>query len=475
MQATSRPHAKHAPASADHSQKPVEAASESPVTETDELKIIEFPKASWPAVALDLQPVTKGSFEQPLELTGKIALNEDHIAHLFPLVEGRVERVHVQFGQKVKQNDPIVVVQSQQVGQAKLQLFQDRLQRDFAVTKDEWTRTVSKNTLSLIHLIREGAQIAEIEKQLRDRPIGQYRDQLMTAYISHYKAGRHLERLEPLSEQGAITGKQLLEAQAEFNASRASLQSLIEQVQRDAEQAAIISAQTVQELQTRVAVDEANLRILGLDDDDLTDIDPVKHQKTLSHYTMKAPFDSTILTKDVVLMERVGPERQIASLADLSTVWVTTDLYEEHLSLLPKLAGKELQFRCQVWPERVFKATIFYTGDLVQETTRTLTLRALADNSEGLLKPGLFINVKFPSLKEDNVLQLPALAVQEHENQQFVFVYRGEDEFEKRPITVGARSGSTVEVLSGVREGEQVVVNGAFTLKSRLLADLLSE
>ena len=146
-----------------------------------------------------------------------------------------------------------------------LQLYQDRLQRDFAVTKDRWTQAVSTNTQEMIKLIRNGAEIEDIEKQLQrsaDRRLSRQADDGLHQPLQVAKA---TSTASPhLSKDGTVAGEQLVEAEAERNAARATLQSLVEQIQQDAQQASSISTQSVKELQTRVSVDETNLKILGV-------------------------------------------------------------------------------------------------------------------------------------------------------------------------------------------------------------------
>jgi cobalt-zinc-cadmium efflux system membrane fusion protein len=305
--------------------------------------------------------------------------------------------------------------------------------------------------------------------------MGEYRDKLMSAYIDHYRSRRHLDRLSPLAKEGAVTGKQMLEAEADWNASRTTLQSLVEQLEQDARQQSITSSQMVKELQTRVAVDETNLKILGFSDAELAGVDPARQGESISHYPIHAPFDGTIISKDVVLFERVGPETQILSIADLSTVWVTADIYEEHLPLLPQLTGQPIRLYSGAWPGKVFEARVFYTGDLVAESSRTISLRAVADNADGLLKPGMFVSVELPSLQAADVLQVPLSAVQDHEGKAFVFVHTGAETFVRRDVTLGRRNAEAVEIVAGLRRGEIVVTGGGFALKSRMLASLLEE
>ena len=443
--------------------------------EADDKGYIVFPKDSWSAAGLATQAVTTESFTVKIELTGKVTLNEDRVSHIFPLVDGRVDEVKVQFGQRVRKDDLLLVVQSKEVGQAKLKLFQNRMQLEFAATRNQWIQSVADNTKLLLNLIRSRAEITDIEAQLKDRPLGEYRDRLMTAYIDNYRAEKNLERLGPLAKDGVVAGKQMLEAESGSKAARATLQSLVEQIAQDSQQAAIVSAQTMRELQTSVSVDETNLKILGFKDEDLVSIDPEHEGQTIAHYPIVAPFDGTVISKDAVLLERVGPERQILSIADLSTVWITTDIYEEHLPLLNHLDDKTIYLRSNAWPGKTFEATIFYTGDVVNEASRTVSMRALADNKDGHLKPGMFLTVEFPDVAQTKVVQVPEAAVLDFEGKSFVFVHVEGDNFERRDVNTGRRNENSIEILSGLKEGEVVVRSGGFALKSQMLSELLSE
>ena len=159
----------------------------------------------------------------------------------------------------------------------------------------------------------------------------------------------------------------------------------------------------------------------------------------------------------------------------MSTVWLSADVYEEHLRLLQQVENQTVTFRSEAWPDRVFEARIFYTGDLVDSETRTISLRAEADNADRMLKPGMFVTVELPATAQATVLQVPLTAVQEHEGRSFVFLHGADDAFERRDVSLGRRNPTTVEIVDGLAAGDEVVVNGGFALKSRMLADLLAE
>ena len=102
-------------------------------------------------------------------------------------------------------------------------------------------------------------------------------------------------------------------------------------------------------------------------------------------------------------------------------------------------------------------------------------LLATVDNSKRDLRPGMFVEIDLQLDDDTGVLQVPASAVQQHENITFVFVARGPAEFERRNVVTGRSTTDMVEIVSGLDGGETVVEQGTFALKSELLAELMSE
>lgn len=446
-------------------------AEATPASTSSELS---FPKDRQEASGLKMVAVGKSPFEARVVLTGKIALNDDRVAHIFPQIDGVVDQVKVQFGQRVQKGDELIVIRSREIGQAKLALYQDRMLLQFAESKQQWTEEVTKNTNELITAIRANPPIEQLETQFRERTMGEYREKLMTAYVNLYRSKMDLQRLSSLTESNAVPAKQRMAAEAAVNADQAILQASLEQIEQDVKRVALMSSQSLREAQVKVSVAEANFNILGLTDLQLDDIDPSKKGEALSFYPIRAPFDGTVIEKDVVLLERALPDRRVLTIADLTSVWVETDIYEEHLPLLKELSGKQLQFRSASWPDRVFQAEIFFQGEIVGETSRTISMVAKADNQDGALKPGMFVNVELPSISTTPVIQVPPPAVLDFQGETFVFVSKGPESFVRRNVKIGRRSDAAYEVLEGLSEGDQVVTEGGFALKSLMLSELLA-
>lgn len=435
---------------------------------------LTFTKDRQEASGLKLVAVNKSPFQAKVVLTGKIALNDDQVAHIFPQIDGVVDQVKVQFGQHVKKGDELIIIRSREIGQAKLALYQDQMMLQFAESKQLWTEEVTRNTNEFITAIRANPPIEQLETQFRERTMGEYREKLMTAYVNLYRSKMDLQRLSSLTENNAVPAKQRMAAEASVNADQAILQASLEQIEQDVKRAALMASQTLREAQVKVSVAEANFNILGLTELQHDDLDPSKQGEALSFYPIRAPFDGTVIEKDVVLLERALPDRRVLTIADLSSVWVETDIYEEHLPLLKELNGKQLQFRNAAWPDRTFQAEIFFQGEIVEESSRTISMVAKADNKDGLLKPGMFVNVELPSLITSPVLQVPPMAVLDFQGETFVFVSTGPESFARRDVKIGRRSDAAYEVLEGIKEGDQVVIEGGFALKSLMLSELLA-
>ncbi|MCA9194726.1 MAG: efflux RND transporter periplasmic adaptor subunit [Planctomycetales bacterium] len=456
---------------ADLAHDPVE--SDEPVEDVS--NIIDFPEDRWPSAGIETVAVVSGPFERLIELTGKIALNQDRVAHIYPMVEGMVDSVEVRLGQQVNEGDLLLVVHSREVGQAKLDLYKSRLMLQMAKVKEQLTHEISENTKSLVDALRQKRGMEEIENEFRSRPMGDYRERLVAAYASYLKSEADALRLEGLVESGAVSAKQMLAAEANRIADLATFQARIEQIEYEMGTSVLLSSQAVKELETQVAVSETNLRILGSEEEELQDIDPAKQGQSISHYPVRAPFDGSVLSKDVVLSEQVRPDVLMLSIADLSTVWVTADIYEEHVPILKALENSTLTIRNEAWPDRQFSATVFYAGEVMEELSRTISMRAIADNQDRLLKPGMFVTVELPEMTHEPVLQIPRAAVQEHDGRSFVFVYMDEGKFQRRDITVGDLNETSVVVTRGLQSGEVVASKGGFVLKSLLLSELMGE
>ena len=438
--------------------------------------LVILPKEQWETADLSIAPAEVGAFRESKWVTGKVIVNRDQAAEIYPLVEGQIHLTDVGFGERVEQGQVLAVIDSQQIGEAKLKLVQDRQASRFAEVAYDWADTINKNVQQLINALRQEPPLEQVQEQFDDQPIGEYRAQLMSAYASLYETRLAYERLQPLGERGSVAGKQVIEARAAYQAAQAGMKALLEQIGFTADQQALRAKQTLEQAELEVNVSRSKLFLLGYRQKDLENIDPIAEGEEIAHYEVRSPLSGTTIEKNVVVGERVSPETAMFEVADLASVWIQADIYQRDLPLLTDL-GETLEFRSQPY-DHTHQADIFYTGDILDPASRTIRLLAVAPNPDGHLKPGMFVQVRLPGPKGPDVLQVPLSAVQRHEEDEFVFVHLGGERFERRDVVVGARDANLGEfgaavIRQGLKPGEPVAVQGGLALKANLLSDIV--
>ena len=185
-----------------------------------------------------------------------------------------------------------------------------------------------------------------------------------------------------------------------------------------------------------------------------------------------APFAGRVIARDLTKGEVVETTHKLFAVADLSTVWVVGNVSEKDISYMQRAAAvpnQPVEVHVAAYPDEVFQGTVSYVGDVLDTATRTMAVRLILDNSNGLLKPEMFATIRVSSEPASDVLVVPEAAIQHDRDRSFVFVQKEPGVFEARTIKLGEKNGTFAEVLEGVQEGEMVVKEGAFTLKSELL------
>lgn len=184
---------------------------------------------------------------------------------------------------------------------------------------------------------------------------------------------------------------------------------------------------------------------------------------------LRSPIDGTVVARSITLGQAVERATDAFKVADLSRLWVLLDLYEKDL---PRVhVGQNVELKTDAAPGEVFLARVTYVTPLVDERTRTASVRIEFSHRDGRLLPGQFVTARLladAGTAAIPVVAVPRRAVQSVEGKPVVFRRTGEG-FEKRAVELGTSSGDLVEVTSGLAEGDEVALDGAFLLKSELL------
>ncbi|OGD11993.1 MAG: hypothetical protein A2Y86_01855 [Candidatus Aminicenantes bacterium RBG_13_62_12] len=184
--------------------------------------------------------------------------------------------------------------------------------------------------------------------------------------------------------------------------------------------------------------------------------------------SLLAPLAGTVIFRSAVVGDAVEPQKILLTVSDLRTLWARLDVPEKDIPVLRRESRVSIQ--STLFPGRDFPARILYVGDVVDAELRTLKVRLEVDNRAGLLKPNMFIQgvIEHPATEGTAVLAVPEEAVQTLENEKVVFVREKGDVFAVRHVRLGEKVGGLRIILDGLDERDEVVLEGAFTLKSEL-------
>lgn len=192
---------------------------------------------------------------------------------------------------------------------------------------------------------------------------------------------------------------------------------------------------------------------------------------------IRSPFGGRVIERKVTPGSLVEALEPLVTVADLSTVWVFLQAYEKDLALLRE--GLPVTIRADSDPRETFSGKVDFLGSVVDETTRTVRVRATVRNRSGRLRPGMFVRasveVPRPVHEARPVLAVPQAALQTLEGRVHVFVQVEPGLFVRRAVETGHTFEGFTEVLSGVQAGELVVTEGSFVLKSEFARAMLAE
>jgi len=414
-----------------------------------------------------------------LGVPGLVEVNADRRIDVRSRAQGVVREVHVTLGQEVKRGDPLVTLDSPDIGAARLNLRAKQRELLSARIEAEWRAEIAKNVELLIPELVKRADPGELEKMFVDKPLGSFRGLLVQAYTEYDIAVHEEKRSLELRGQSVIGEHPAIVAEHNRQGLQAALFSAIEQAKFDAARESRLAHQDLKLAESAVVDAAQRLRILGVDQDVQYLLDhPDEVEKTdrdddITVYRIVAPFDGTVIAKSVVSSQQAAPTDLLLSLADLSTVWIAASVAESDLAKIPNVAGGAIRFATTAYPDRDFEATLLSVGSQVDSLTRTVAIRAQTDNADGALRPGMFARILFDGPVGEPSLTIPSGSLVWVDGHPGVFRPEGADPerlaFVLHPIEPGRQVEGRTVVKSGLKEGDEVVAAGAFVLKSELI------
>lgn len=218
---------------------------------------------------------------------------------------------------------------------------------------------------------------------------------------------------------------------------------------------------------------EVRLHTLGISDAQLAALSPGEH--FAASFSVTSPIEGVVVERPATLGQLAQPQETMFVVMDLRNVWVLADVYERDLGQLA--VGQKVTATVPAWKDRHFVGTVASIGAVIERRSRAVKIRVVMPNPDGALKPGMFATVEIEGTRgaPRTAVYVPTPAIQRDGTRAVVFVAKDVGSYEPRRIEVGQRNREWSEVLHGVAEGEAVVVQGSFALKSELKKGELGE
>ena len=287
--------------------------------------------------------------------------------------------------------------------------------------------------------VKKGDVLFEIESPELGLAVGAYRKNKALAAL----ALKNLEREKALAAQKLSPAADAVEAQMKYDEYRIELESA-----------------------------SNALHVMGVDDATVATLTEDGSTGKGILLPVLAPQSGTVIQKHLDPGETIEAGKDVLTIADLSIVWVWMSVYERDLARLLSEAKKgptRVQVSTLAFADMTFEGVIDLVGSMVDESDRTVKVRATLKNPDARLRPGMFCEANAVFETQEKVVAVPKAALLADEGKHFVFRQIREGFVLRTDVAVGRRFADSVEITGGISEGEKIVTGGAFVCKSDVL------
>jgi cobalt-zinc-cadmium efflux system membrane fusion protein len=296
--------------------------------------------------------------------------------------------------------------------------------------------------ISQIH-VRIGDWVKRGQKliTLQSEEVGNAKSDFYKAQADFELAKVNYERQKRLFDRGVGAQKDYLSAESDFKVAEANLNAA-----------------------------EKKLHVLGFNEEEVEAI--AKTHQINPVIVLYAPIAGKITVNNAILGDLIDQETEILIIMDPTILCIDAEIYEKDIA---KIRDKQqVEVSVPAYPGDQFNAEVCFIGDVLNEDTRTITVRSEVNNSDYKLKPGMFADIRILLNHQTKALVLPREAILDDGDNSIVFIKKA-GKYYPQVVTLGAREDSLVEILSGIQEGDEVVTTGNFQLKSKLYDEILKK
>ena len=318
------------------------------------------------------------------------------------------------------------------------------------------TLRISTEKIQKLGVRTEKAELRSLDKQVR--ATGRVEPDEQRIYTITPKFEGYVERLHV-----NITGQPVAKGQALFDVYSPELVSAQREYAIAADGvAALKNAGSEAQAGMKQLAESALMRLHNWDVSDEQIRALANSGATRRTLSFRSPVAGIVTEKKILQGMRFMPGESLYQIADLSRVWVVADVVEQDIGLVH--SGATAHVRIDAYPDKVFEGRIGYVYPTLNAETRTVAVRIELANPGLLLKPAMFARVDIPVGGKGQVVTVPTSAVIDSGTRRIVLVAEGEGRFAPREVKLGARGDNHVQVLEGVKVGEDVVVAANFLI-----------
>ncbi|MEJ5104382.1 efflux RND transporter periplasmic adaptor subunit [Chryseobacterium sp. MYb328] len=177
---------------------------------------------------------------------------------------------------------------------------------------------------------------------------------------------------------------------------------------------------------------------------------------------VRAPIAGEVISNKIVtgqyLREDADP---VMVVAELSKVWISGEVKEKDLRFIKN--GDQVAVKVNTYPDRAIAGKVYHINDWVDEATRSIKVLIQCDNPDRTLKPGMFATITY-STDSENTIIIPTSSLMQKDDNQYVWIKRGKNQFVKRNVTTAEASEKTVKITSGLTSGDEIMTTGGIYL-----------
>lgn len=410
-----------------------------------------------------------------IRLNGNVTPTEDKTVLLTAPLDGVVVKPLVKVGSFVRQNEAIVEMNSV-YGMTSLQILErlEKEQGDVVEARTKLSQSLTNLTQARTTLGQAQSQVTSLQSDLRQ------------AEVDLDFAKNDWKRKQALHEVGINSKAEVEEAYTRVAKGEALITALQHELEiarrqvplaenniREYEEAVALARESVTITQSNFARNSAVFSQADLVGTELpSNLSPLQLSglrnagaAEASRFYLRAPIEGVLTSLHVTTGQRLTSGAEVGQVVELSKVYVDANAFESDVSRLRE--GDEITARTSSIPGKTFRGRIRYIGQGVNPQTRTIQVRSLIENPGGSLRPDMFVEVAVNLPPRSGAVIVPEKALLTLGNEEFVMVEDRPGHYVKRKVVVGARSDEKVEVTTGLRAGENVVVEGNLLLEER--------